>query len=145
MDQKQPNYVDIHVGERIRIRRKQLGLTQHNLARLLGLTFQQVQKYERGMNRISAGRLFGISKVLDLSVSFFFEGLADESLARGFREDDSDSLRLPPETADLVAAFSQIKNARIRRKLVEMARVMAAESDDGDGDGSGEPPKSGTH
>jgi transcriptional regulator with XRE-family HTH domain len=130
VEQKQPSYVDVHVGERIRIRRKQLGLTQDNLANMLGLTFQQVQKYERGMNRISAGRLFGISKVLDLSVSFFFDGLAEDAPTRGLSEEDNDALRLPPEAADLVAAFAQIKNPRIRRKLVEMARVMASEVDD---------------
>ena len=76
----QPNPIDVHVGNRIRLRRTLLGLSQEKLAALLGLTFQQVQKYERGMNRVGASRLWDIGKVLEVPINFFFEDM-DKSVA----------------------------------------------------------------
>jgi transcriptional regulator with XRE-family HTH domain len=144
VDAKQPNQVDIHVGERIRVRRKQLHMTQEALALVLGLTFQQVQKYERGLNRITAGRLYDMARVLDTPVAFFFEGLVGHTPPRAFREDADPPPPLPPETADLVEAFARITSSRQRRKLVEMARVLADDSEPGTG-GDDIPPSPGSH
>src|ERR687896_2738611 len=77
-----PNPMDVHVGSRIRLRRTLLGMSQERLAEAIGLTFQQVQKYERGANRIGASRLFDLSRVLDVAVSFFFEDMPDSVAAR---------------------------------------------------------------
>ena len=79
---RSPNPVDLHVGGRIRMRRKLLGVSQERLADDLGLTFQQVQKYERGANRVSASKLYEIAKSLQTSIAYFFEGLVDPSTAR---------------------------------------------------------------
>src|SRR5665213_3309630 len=81
VQQRSPNPVDLHVGGRIRMRRKVLGVSQEKLAEALGLTFQQVQKYERGSNRVSASKLYEIARFLNSPVSYFFEGLADPSSA----------------------------------------------------------------
>ncbi len=78
-----PNPVDVHVGLRIRLRRKELGVSQEKLAEAIGLTFQQVQKYERGSNRISASRLLEFSKVLDVSIPYFFDEMPTHALAGG--------------------------------------------------------------
>ena len=99
------------------------------MAQLLGLTFQQVQKYERGVNRISAGRLFEIARALDAPIGFFYDGLGDPRAAVGVSEETTPYAHpLPPETGDLVAAFAAIRDAKLRRKIIEMARLLASAS-----------------
>ena len=90
MTSETPNPIDVHVGQRVRLRRKQRGLSQGRLADALGLTFQQIQKYERGTNRVSASKLYGIAMVLGVPVGFFYEGLDDPSspvsqMVKGFQ------------------------------------------------------------
>jgi transcriptional regulator with XRE-family HTH domain len=122
--------VDVHVGSRVRLRRNMLGLSQEKLGAAVGLTFQQVQKYERGANRIGASRLHEFSRILDVPVSFFF--------------DDRDPVRAPPisqtpieppitgnplerlETTDLVTAYHQITDAGLRRRVLDLAKALAS-------------------
>lgn len=127
----EPDAVDVHVGNRVRLRRRELGLSQERLAQSLGLTFQQVQKYERGVNRISASRLFRIAQVLRVSVSSFFEGL-DEPLARN--EDGQcttvwsrvvEELFAEPDGPALAEAFVRIRRKSIRRGIVKLTCELA--------------------
>src|SRR4051794_12691440 len=130
-----PNPVDVQVGQRLRLRRNMLGLSQERLGDAIGLTFQQVQKYERGANRIGASRLHELSRVLDVPVTFFFD---DTDPVRapamgGFAERpaetfESDPLR-KPETIELVRAYSSIEDATVRRRLLDWAKALAAKSD----------------
>jgi transcriptional regulator with XRE-family HTH domain len=127
-----PHPVDRHVGLRIRMRRKELGISQERLAEALGLTFQQVQKYERAANRVSASKLFEIARALSANVSYFYEGLAaveelDSAAPAGL---DAQAFMLMPEGAELAATFPKLTRARVRRKVVELVRVLA-EADDG--------------
>src|ERR687894_3089401 len=130
-----PNPIDIRVGARLRLRRNMLGLSQEKLGELIGLTFQQVQKYERGANRIGASRLHELSRVLDVPVSFFFD---DTDPVRapamgGFAEPpaeafEADPLR-KPETIELVRAYFLIEDVTVRRRLLDLAKALAEESD----------------
>jgi len=135
---RQPNQVDRHVGERVRARRKQLGLSQDRLADALGLTFQQVQKYERGTNRISASKLFDTAGALQVDIPFFFEGLKHETRPDGVSESDApafEPLNLTPEDLELIAAFQSIGRKRMRRRVLELVRELAAEEPAGASDG----------
>ena len=125
-----PHPIDIHVGSRVRLRRNMLGLSQEKLAEAFGLTFQQVQKYERGTNRISASRLLEMSRALDVPVSFFFD-YADPvrapAIPQGFGEPLPETLidlLQAPETHELVAAYYQIGNPTIRRRLFDLAKEL---------------------
>jgi len=120
--------VDVHVGTRIRLRRKTLKMSQEQLGEQLGITFQQVQKYERGTNRVGASRLWGISKVLEVPVQYFYDGLPDGVEAGENSE--------PPEIYEfinssdgvaLAMAVTQIKNKSVRRQILELARSLAAQ------------------
>jgi transcriptional regulator with XRE-family HTH domain len=138
-----PNPVDVHVGARVRLRRTLLGLSQERLGTQLGLTFQQVQKYERGANRISASRLHALSTILDVPVSFFFDDLEPNAVPLGFGEDPADSdgaaAHRPPEldplakreTLDLVRAYYQIADPAVRKRLFEFAKAVALVSTTG--------------
>ena len=123
-----PNPVDRHVGLRIRMRRKELGVSQEKLAESIGLTFQQVQKYERAANRVSASKLWEMARALDTSVAYFYEGLAEGSAARGAngpsRETVQDFL-LTPEGMELAQTFPRISQPRVRRKILELVRIMS--------------------
>jgi transcriptional regulator with XRE-family HTH domain len=124
-----PNPVDRHVGLRIRMRRKELGISQERLAESIGLTFQQVQKYERAANRVSASKLWEMSRALSTSTSYFYEGLGDTIEAPGSnlsREAMQDFL-LTPEGIELAAVFPKVAKGRVRRKLLELVRAMAGE------------------
>jgi transcriptional regulator with XRE-family HTH domain len=126
------NPVDVHVGTRVRLRRQVLKMSQEKLGDKLGVTFQQVQKYERGSNRIGASRLWKISEVMDVPVNFFFDGLS-ESYARGeFAEDDQMPIVYEfinsTDGVSLAKAVSQIKSKAVRRQLLELARAMAKDS-----------------
>lgn len=121
-----PHPVDLHVGVRIRMRRKELGVSQERLAESLGITFQQVQKYERGANRVSASKLWEIALALKTPVAYFYDGLGDRDATAGHREASQDFL-LSSEGIELMAAFPRIVEPAIRRKIVELVRVVADE------------------
>ena len=126
-----PNPIDRHVGLRIRMRRKQLGISQERLAESIGLTFQQVQKYERAANRVSASKLWEMSRALSTSIGYFYEGLGDGFEASGSnvpRETLQDFL-LTPEGMELAAVFPKIAKGRVRRKILDLVRAMAGEPD----------------
>ena len=134
-----PNPVDVHVGARVRLRRTLLGMTQEKLSRAIGLTFQQVQKYERGANRIGASRLYELSQVLDVPVSFFFDDLnirenGVATLVGGLREDVPPPFEGDPmakrETLRLVRAYYQIKNPALRKQILDLTRSLAETSVD---------------
>jgi transcriptional regulator with XRE-family HTH domain len=133
-----PNPIDVHVGSRVRLRRTLLGLSQEKLGEAIGLTFQQVQKYERGTNRIGASRLWELSAVLDVPVQFFFGEMGPETLAQisriTAREHTADTgaavaagPATRPETLDLMRAYDRIPVASVRRRLYELTKVLAAE------------------
>jgi len=127
--ERHPNPVDLHVGARIRMRRKILGVSQERLAEDLGLTFQQIQKYERGANRVSASKLYEIAKSLQSSVAYFFEGLADttgEGVAEGGEPYVHDFL-MTSEGLELAGLFPKITRPKVRRRILELVRSMAEE------------------
>jgi transcriptional regulator with XRE-family HTH domain len=138
-----PNPVDIHVGSRVRLRRTLLGLSQEKLAGAIGLTFQQVQKYERGANRIGASRLFELSRVLDVPVSFFFDDMSPETAARraSHAQGMSESAQAPfetdalakRETLELVRAYYRITDPRVRKKVADLVKTMAATEEEAGG------------
>ncbi len=133
-----PHLVDMHVGARVRMRRTLLGMTQTSLGEAIGLTFQQVQKYEKGTNRISASRLFELSRLFDVPVEFFFEEMPVEVAANSPAEKrrkakEPPSYKLDPmakrETLQLVRAYYKITDPQIRRRLYEMTKAVAASKD----------------
>ncbi|MGL5361452.1 MAG: helix-turn-helix domain-containing protein [Bosea sp. (in: a-proteobacteria)] len=132
---KIPNPIDKHVGGRVRMRRMLAGISQEKLGEALGLTFQQVQKYEKGTNRISASRLQQIGKMLGVPAAFFFEDApAGELIGQGFSEATpstyvSDFLATS-EGVQLNKAFVRIKDPRVRRKIVELVEALGAEPGD---------------
>lgn len=139
--QGEPNPIDIHIGNRIRLRRNLLGLSQEKLASLLGLTFQQVQKYERGMNRVGGSRLWDIAKTLDVSVSFFYEEMDKEIANQSPRmfsladtqpeiwDDDLPNQIIDPmhtkEAIELVKNYYKIPNRKAAKQLFDLAEAMA--------------------
>jgi len=134
-EKKKPNPIDIHVGSRVRLRRTMLGMSQEKLGEHLGITFQQIQKYEKGANRIGASRLQEIARVLNTPISFFFEdapgGTTDEQ--PGFGEAESSNYVVDflstSEGLQLNRAFVKIKDPKVRRKIVEMVRALTGETD----------------
>ena len=133
-----PNPVDAHVGSRVRQRRTILGMSQEMLGEALGLTFQQVQKYESGANRISASRLFDLSRVLDVSVSFFFDDMSTEVAAHSPSQLGDATGPLPEvevdpmnrrETLELMRAYYRISDPMVRKRLYEMTKAVAAISE----------------
>ena len=132
-----PSPIDVHVGSRIRLRRTLLGMSQERLGEALGLTFQQVQKYERGVNRVGASRLFDLSRVLDVPISFFFDDMP-ESLAStygsqasrratGFSEMQdsfSDDALNRRETLELVRAYYRITDPAVRKRVFDLIKSM---------------------
>lgn len=132
-----PNMVDAHVGRQVRTRRRILGLSQDKLANALGLTFQQVQKYERGANRVSASKLYEIAQILEAPIAYFFDGLADPAAGRAEGVADSGDDRfvhdflMTSEGLELAEHFPRIRQAKLRRRVLEMVRTMAEESGGG--------------
>jgi transcriptional regulator with XRE-family HTH domain len=129
---KKPNPVDAHVGSRVRLRRMLLGMSQERLGESMGLTFQQVQKYEKGVNRIGASRLFQISKILDVPVQFFFEEApytGDGNAVRGMTEPDSEAFILEflnsREGLELNRAFVKIGDPKVRKSVVDLVRALS--------------------
>ena len=122
-----PNPVDIHVGQRIRMKRLLAGVTQTQLADELGLTFQQVQKYERGTNRVSASKLYAICKVLSVPPEYFFEGLpstVSHNRAKAPRVNEGEMLSTP-DGVELMRSFQKIPHKPIRRRIVGLVKSMA--------------------
>jgi len=127
-----PNPIDVHVGSRVKLRRNMLGLSQEQLGARIGLTFQQIQKYERGANRIGASRLHQLSQELDVPVSFFYDHtdpVRAPAIPGGFAEPaqeafDADPLRRS-ETVELVNAYYDIADANLRRRFFELAKALA--------------------
>ncbi len=130
-----PRPVDVHVGSRVRLRRTMLGMSQEKLGAAISLTFQQVQKYERGTNRIGSSRLYELSKVLDVPVSFFFDDMppevAGERTGRpaGMAEAagaayEADTLA-KRETLELVRAYYRIKHEKVRKRIFELTKALA--------------------
>ncbi|MDV6333232.1 helix-turn-helix transcriptional regulator [Asticcacaulis sp. 201] len=130
-DDKTPDPVDIHVGSRIRMRRKFLKKSQENLAEAIGLTFQQVQKYERGANRVSASKLYEIAKTLQTPVAYFFEGYSeadtgiDEAFISSSAEQGVNSFLMTSEGIELAEAFPRIPGMKKRRRILELVRSLA--------------------
>jgi transcriptional regulator with XRE-family HTH domain len=122
--------VDRHVGVRVRLRRKSLGLSQDKLADALGLTFQQVQKYERGANRISASKLWEIARILQTPVAWFYEGLPQEDGGVFSPAQVGDGFLASNEGLDLARAFPHIRDSRTRRKILELVRALAEPDSD---------------
>lgn len=139
--ESRPSVIDIHVGSRIRLRRTMLGMSQERLGNALGLTFQQVQKYERGTNRVGASRLFDISRILDVPIAYFFddmpERIAESPLSGprgrtyGFAEQpepfnaDLDEQLSSRETLDLVQAYYRIADPSVRVRVLELMKSLA--------------------
>ncbi|MGB8292921.1 XRE family transcriptional regulator [Rhizobium ruizarguesonis] len=123
MKAKSPNSIDIYVGNRVRVRRKTLGMTQNGLAELLGITFQQIQKYEKGTNRIGASRLQRISEILRVPVGFFFENGGSGPIDGATNE--LNSFLSSKEGLALNKAFIAIEDPNIRQKLVALAKSLA--------------------
>ena len=127
MTKKSPNPVDIHVGNRVRMRRVLIGMSQEKLGEELGLTFQQVQKYEKGANRIGASRLFHISKILNVPVSFFFDDIPGEmsgALGEGAQAAFAADVLTSSEGIALNRAFFKIEDAGTRRKIIDLVRAI---------------------
>jgi transcriptional regulator with XRE-family HTH domain len=129
-----PSAVDVHVGARVRLRRTLLGLSQEKLGNAIGLTFQQIQKYERGANRIGASRLFEMARVLDVPIQYFFEDIQSEPVVEGYQplapgEPKAEAPEPDPmpkrETLELVRAYYRIPDAQLRRKLFDLAKALA--------------------
>lgn len=120
-----PNPVDVYVGKRMRQRREMQGLPQKELARKLGISFQQVQKYESGANRISASKLWQLCDVLDVEPGYFFDGL-DTSRRRATGEDYEADPRSARQVLDLNQSFQKISSPRVRRQVVQLVKSLGS-------------------
>ncbi len=134
MPKKHANPVDAQVGSRVRLRRMLIGMSQERLGELLGLTFQQVQKYEKGVNRIGAGRLFDVARILGVPIDYFYENVSSQlGQGRGFAESDES----PPvmefvssgEGLQLSLAFMRIKDSKVRKRVLDLVKSLAEEKD----------------
>lgn len=139
-----PNPVDVHVGKRLRQRRTLLGMSQEKLGELLGLTFQQVQKYERGTNRIGSSRLFRLACILDVPVSYFFEGLQEDGTVSGVPTVSATTSSEPNhmerrETLELVRAYYRIDDQNVRRRIFDLVKSLGGVRRDAAGEKNDEP------
>jgi transcriptional regulator with XRE-family HTH domain len=130
MIKKAPNPIDKHVGSRVRMRRVLIGMSQEKLGEALGLTFQQVQKYEKGTNRIGASRLQQISTILSVPVSFFFEGAPGNEAGKPGMSDSASSAYVvdflsTTEGLQLNKAFVRIKDPKVRRRVVDLVATLS--------------------
>ncbi len=129
-----PHPIDVHVGARVRLRRNLLGLTLETLAKAVGVTYQQLQKYEKGVNRVGASRLFNLSRVLDVPVSFFFEDLSPAAAGygrrrtRGFSEAPAPALEpgslSKRETVDLIRAYYRVTDPTLRKRALDLLKAL---------------------
>jgi transcriptional regulator with XRE-family HTH domain len=131
---KQANPIDAQVGNRVRLRRMLIGMSQERLGELLGLTFQQVQKYEKGVNRIGAGRLFEVSRILGVPIDYFYEGVNGQAVGG---QTNGPGQATPPimefvssgEGLQLSLAFMRIKDTRVRKRMLELVKSLAEEGE----------------
>jgi transcriptional regulator with XRE-family HTH domain len=121
---KSPTDADKHIGLRIRLRRISIGMSQERLGEILGLTFQQIQKYEKGMNRVGAGRLVEVAEALGVTVGYFFEGYVKAG-ASDSPGDDIQPLISTPDSLAMARAFARISDLAVRKKLVAMVESVA--------------------
>ena len=137
-EEKKPHPIDIHVGGRVRLRRVMLGFSQDKLAEALGLTFQQIQKYEKGANRIGASRIFEISRILSVPIQFFFDDYDVETgQSYGFAEAGADNgaamleLLNSPEGVQLCKHYSSINDPKIRKRVLDLVKSLSDEENGG--------------
>lgn len=139
MPKKKANPVDAHVGYRVRLRRMLIGMSQERLGDLLGLTFQQVQKYERGINRIGAGRLYEVAEILGVPINFFYEGMdgiqvpAEHGNGNGHENGNGKPSAVMDflssnEGIQLSAAYMGIKDVKVRRKILDLVRSISTDN-----------------
>lgn len=135
-NKKKPNPIDIHVGGRIRLRRNMLGMSQEKLGENLGITFQQIQKYEKGTNRVGASRLQAIASILEVPPAFFFEDAPghEPSAGRGFAEDSSMNSVMEfcssTEGLQLNRAFVKIADTKVRRRILDLVKSLSQDDFD---------------
>ena len=120
----QANTVDTYVGQRIRDKRNERGMSQTEVANAIGVTFQQVQKYERGTNRVGASRLFDLSRILSVPIQYFFAGLNNQSTPIE-KEDDNVIHFMKPDTVELVEAYYKVENLQVRRQILSTIRSIS--------------------
>lgn len=127
---KAPNPIDKHVGSRVRMRRMMLNMSQEKLGDALGLTFQQVQKYEKGVNRIGAGRLYQVAHILGVPVSYFYEDVTGREAENGGPANDQDTQPVMEflssgEGLQLALAFMRIREGRVRKRVIDLVKSLA--------------------
>jgi transcriptional regulator with XRE-family HTH domain len=128
--------VDVHVGKRLRLKRTIMGLSQESIGKAIGVTFQQIQKYERGINRMGASRLYDFAKTLNVPVSYFFDGYGDEltadSAVYGMAEGEAPAFEhenvSSRETMDIMRAYYKIKNPSVRKRIIELIKAVSEEN-----------------
>lgn len=133
-----PHPVDVHVGRRLRLKRTILGMSQDRVGKEIGVTFQQIQKYERGINRMGASRLYDFARVLGVPVSYFFEGYGDYAMEEGgayqLAEPESGAFEHEKvsnrETLEVMRAYARIKSPAVRKRIIELIKAMANDGDD---------------
>lgn len=135
LNKRAPHPMDIHVGSRVRLRRMMRGMSQDKLGERLGLTFQQVQKYEKGVNRIGASRLFDISRILEVSVQFFYDDFGDgesgmiglAETTEGYGDERADFLATlsTPDGMQLCRSFAKIDDPNVRRRVIDLVRALS--------------------
>jgi transcriptional regulator with XRE-family HTH domain len=131
LPKKQASPIDAQVGNRVRLRRMLIGMSQERLGELLGLTFQQIQKYEKGVNRIGAGRLYQVGQILGVPISYFYEGMIDES------SHSKNASSMPPvmeflssgEGLQLTLGFMRIKDTKVRKRVIDLVKSLADDED----------------
>lgn len=126
---KSPHPVDVHVGARVKLRRTMLGMSQDKLGESLGLTFQQIQKYEKGVNRIGASRVFQIARILDVPIQYLFDDFDTPPMA-GFAEDDGETasfmdLLSTPDGVQLCRHYSKITDPKVRKRVLDLVKAIA--------------------
>jgi transcriptional regulator with XRE-family HTH domain len=121
---KTPSATDRYIGSRIRLRRTLIGMSQEKLGAALGITFQQVQKYEKGVNRVGAGRLQSIGSILNVPVSYFYEGLPDNDALEGKQDNAMTVLLGTPDGVRLVDAFMAVEDGRLQSKIVDIVEMI---------------------
>lgn len=130
-EEKRPHPIDVHVGGRVRLRRTMIGMSQDKLADALGLTFQQIQKYEKGVNRIGASRVFEISRILNVPIQFFFDDYNAKTGSYGFAEHAPDEgaaimeLLNSPEGVQLCKHFAAIRDHKVRKRVLDLVKTLA--------------------
>ena len=126
------NPVDIHVGQKLLLRRNMMNMSQEEVGNAVGVTFQQIQKYEKGANRIGASRLFEIAKILKVNVDYFFDGIEKQAAAQGFAESGQSDFEFQKienkESMALVRAFNKIESPVVRKRILSMVQSLSAEN-----------------